>query len=143
MTTHRNERVAEQLLATLSRLIQSELRDPSVAHVVLTHVKLTRDLQLARVYFAVQDIPTIKNQDPAQKLAKFEEMKLLASKGLQRAEGFLRHEIAQRMDMRRVPKIEFFYDESLAYGRKIEDLLREIKTSYPPSINDEGEKKSD
>jgi ribosome-binding factor A len=137
MTTHRNERVAEQLLAALSRLVQSEVRDPALAQVVLTHVKLTRDLQLARVYFAVQDIPTIKGQDPAIKVAKLEELKQAAAKGLQRAEGFLRHEVAQRLSMRRVPKIEFFYDESLAYGRKIEDLLREIKTSYPPSVNEE------
>ena len=46
-------------------------------------------------------------------------------------------EVAKKLDLRRVPKLEFLYDEALAYGRKIEDLMREIKTSYPPSSEPE------
>ena len=126
-TNHRNERIADLLLATLSRLLISDIRDPSLTQVVLTRATMTRDLQLARVYYAFQvSARTHNTPDPK-----------LVAKGLQRAEGFLRHEVAKRLDLRRVPKLEFFYDEALAYGRKIEDLMREIKTSYPPSTQEE------
>jgi ribosome-binding factor A len=118
---HRNERVADLVLATLSRLLITEMRDPGLTQVVLTRATLTRDLQLARIYYTFQG-----KANPT-----------LAAKGLQRAEGFLRHEVAKRLDLRRVPKLEFLYDEALAYGRKIEDLMREIKTSYPPSSEPE------
>jgi ribosome-binding factor A len=118
---HRNERIADLLLATLGRLLISDVRDPALAQVVLTRVSLTRDLQLARIYYAFQGPADAK----------------LVIRGLKRAEGFLRHEISQRLELRRVPKLEFFYDEALAYGRKIEDLMREIKASYPPSSEPE------
>ena len=47
-------------------------------------------------------------------------------KALENAKGFLRSELASRVNMRKVPDLKFKYDESIAYGNRIEELLAKI-----------------
>jgi ribosome-binding factor A len=88
------------------------IKDPRVAAVTVTGVTVTRDLSSARVYFNV-----------ANETAERKE----AERGLKSAAPFIRRELGQLMRLRFVPQIRFEYDNSIAYGQKIESLLRQVQ----------------
>jgi ribosome-binding factor A len=48
-------------------------------------------------------------------------------KALKQASGFIRHEWRERVDIRHIPELEFVYDESIEYGKKIENIIEKIK----------------
>lgn len=112
MSSYRPERVAEQIHKEISRLLIDGIKDPRVAPVTITGVKLTRDLRLARIYFTVSD-------EPAERRA--------AETGLKSASAYIRRELGQAISMRFIPDLRFEYDASLSYGQKIDDLLRQVK----------------
>ena len=109
----RPDRVADQIRSELAMLLAREVHDPGVGFITLTKVKVSPDLQLARVYY------TSFGDARAQKES---------AKALQRAKPFLRRQVAQRVRLRRAPELEFFYDESIAQHDRIEQILQEIKT---------------
>ena len=45
---------------------------------------------------------------------------------LKTARGFIRHELRDRVDIRHIPELEFIYDESIEYGKKIEEIIDQI-----------------
>jgi ribosome-binding factor A len=96
----------------LSLLLLHEVRDPRLADVTVTALEVTPDLLIARVYFTV-----LGDQDEQQ----------AALQALEHARGFLRTELAARVELRFVPDLEFRPDESLAYAQRIEELLDEIR----------------
>lgn len=112
MTTRRQRRVAELIQEEISLLIQREVRDPRVGMVTVTHVDVSPDLRLARVYFSALD-------EEAQQQA------LLA---LEHAASFLRHELGNRIRLRFIPRLEFRVDHSVEYSIRIEELLAQIHT---------------
>ena len=112
MSSHRPERVGEQLHKEISRLLMHGIKDPRVAPVTVTGVTVTRDLSLARVYFNVSDEAAERKE---------------AERGLKSAAPFIRRELGNIMRLRFVPQIRFEYDSSIAYGQKIESLLRQVK----------------
>ncbi|MEZ4743547.1 MAG: 30S ribosome-binding factor RbfA [Bdellovibrionota bacterium] len=108
----RQERLAEQIRDILAVCFTGDnLRDPRVQGVTLTHVKLTGDLQLASIYFRVFDA----------------NVKSAAMDGLESCKGFLKKSLAKELDIRRVPELRFFYDESIETGSRIEELLSSIR----------------
>ncbi|HWQ08977.1 MAG TPA: 30S ribosome-binding factor RbfA [Holophaga sp.] len=107
----RPERLEDQVHFLISTLIQRELRDPDLGFVTLTAVRLTADRSLARVYYTV-----LGDEEQGAKTRK----------ALGRAAGFLRTHLAQRLKMRRVPELQFFPDQTLAEGNKIEALFDAI-----------------
>jgi ribosome-binding factor A len=112
MPTRRQRRVAELVHRELSLLLLHEVRDPRLADVTVTALEVTPDLLIARVYFTV-----LGDQDEQQ----------AALQALEHARGFLRTELAARVELRFVPDLEFRPDESLAYAQRIEELLDEIR----------------
>jgi ribosome-binding factor A len=112
VSSTRPERVAEAIREELSELIAREVHDPGVGFVTLTRVKVSPDLQVARVYY------TTMGDEHAQRET---------AKALKRAAPFLRRKLGQRIHLRRVPGIEFFYDESIARGDRIEQILQDLK----------------
>lgn len=114
MATRRQRRVAELIHRELSVLLMREVRDPRVANVTITEVRVTQDLLLARVYFSV--------------MGEAEEEKEAAA-GLNSACGFLRTQLADRVQLRFVPELIFELDTSAAYGRRIDELLDQIAES--------------
>jgi len=110
--SHRAERVADVIRRELGQLLERDVKDPRVGFVTVTRVDMTRDLRTARVAVTILG-------DDAQK------KKSLA--GLAAAHGFLRRGLAQRLDLRHTPDIEFYLDQSLASEQRIEELLRQIK----------------
>ncbi len=110
----RQARLADEMRDVLAAAFTGgQLSDPRVAGVTITAVKLSADLQLASVYFRVY------GESPEQAAPA-------AAAGLKSATGFLRRLLADAFDIRRVPNLRFFYDESIERGSKIEGLLARI-----------------
>ena len=84
--------------------------------VTITHVQVTRDLQLARVYYRV--------------LAEAQSRRDVA-RALRRAGGFLRHELGQRLQLRRVPDLTFLHDDTVEQQDRIARLFEEIRDDGP------------
>lgn len=109
----RAQRVGEQMKKELSDILMREVKDPRVEFVTVTGVDVTGDLQQATVYFTV--------------LGESEEEEEETLKALRQAKGFIRSEIGKRIQLRKTPDIEFDFDESIAYGNRIEKLINELK----------------
>src|SRR5262245_54577490 len=112
MASNRPDRVGEQIRLELSELIAREVHDPGVGFVTLTTVKVSPDLQLARVYY------TMLGDEKARRET---------AKALGRATPFLRRQLGQRLRLRRVPELQFFYDQSIAHQDRIEQILQDLK----------------
>jgi len=107
--------VGDLVRAELAVLIQREIRDPKVGFVTVTSVKLSPDLRHARVYVSVLE----------------EEREAEAIEALRRAGGFLRRELAGRLQLRNVPSLDFHADPTLRHGAHIEELLSRVPTGDP------------
>jgi ribosome-binding factor A len=114
MATRRQRRVSELIHRELSLLLMREVRDPRLADVTITEVRVTPDLLIARVYF------TVLGGDEQGKEA-------LAA--LEHASGFLRTQLASRVRLRFAPELVFEPDTSAAYGRRIDELLAQVSES--------------
>jgi len=104
VTSNRPERIGEAVRDEISLMLAREVHDPGIGFVTLTRVKVTPDLQIARVYY------TTLGDEKAQRET---------AKALRRAAPFLRRQLGQKIRLRRVPEIEFHYDESIAHARSI------------------------
>jgi ribosome-binding factor A len=130
VSANRPERVGEAIRHELSELLQRDVHDPGVGFITLTQVKVSPDLQLARVYYtSMGDEKALKE----------------TAKALGRATPFLRRQVAQRLRLRRAPELQFFYDQSIAHTDRIEQILQELKAEeaarppvdVPPPGNDD------
>ena len=104
----RHQRLASEVLRTLSELLRFETKDPRLQRVSLTAVDLSRDLSVARVYFSMLD-----PDEPADE----------ALAGLERATGFLRSRLGRSLQVRHVPELRFAHDDSAEHGAKISELI--------------------
>jgi ribosome-binding factor A len=111
LSSFRPERVGEQILKETSLLLLERIKDPRVATVTLTGVKVSRDISLARIYFTLSD--------PDDRKA--------AETGLKSAAPFIRRELSQIMRLRFMPEIRFQFDESVSKGQRIDELLRQVQ----------------
>ncbi len=109
--THRVERIQAQVREEVSQMLATEVRDPGVGLVTVTRAKVTGDLSLTRIYWTI-----IGDAAERKKTAK----------ALERATGFVRHLLAERLALRRVPEVKFIFDESVAAQSRIEEILQEI-----------------
>jgi ribosome-binding factor A len=104
----RSRRVAEQIQRVLAEAIRTGVRDPRVAGVVITEVRVARDLASAQVFYTRLDGPV---DDPA------------VAAGLASAGGFLRSRLAGVLATRTVPELRFRRDETMEYGRRLDALI--------------------
>ncbi len=112
MPTRRQQRVAEQIHRELSSLLMFEVHDPRLTGITVTGVDITPDLLLARVYFVVAGA----DDGGADALA-----------ALGRAKGYLRTQVAERIQLRFAPDLVFRVDSSAERGRRIDELLDALK----------------
>ncbi|MHA6258752.1 30S ribosome-binding factor RbfA [Sporosarcina sp. CAU 1771] len=108
----RVNRVAEQMKKELGEIISQKVKDPRIGFITVTDVEVTGDLQQATIYISVLGSEKEKED---------------TLKGLLKARGFIRAEIGQRIKLRLTPEIDFKFDESVAYGSRIESLLTQVK----------------
>ncbi len=114
--TRRTERIGEQLRGELSRLLRDEVSDPRIGMLTLTRVDVSPDLAQALVFWSLFDPRAAGREETLEKIGK----------GLESAASFLRRRVAQQLDLRRSPALEFRYDPSLELGADTLDLLREV-----------------
>lgn len=109
----RTDRIAEMMQRMLAQLIQQEIKDPRLPHLItISAVNVSRDLSHAKVYF------TALNADPKQTAAI-----------LNTAASYLRSSLARSMTLRTVPQLHFVYDESIEYGKRLSRLIDEVNVS--------------
>ena len=104
----RTRRVAEQMQRELAVLIQQEIKDPRIGMVTVSAVDVSRDLSVAKVYITVLD--------------EKHDIKITLSI-LNKAAGFLRHALGQRVKLRHVPSLSFIFDESISRGNELSSLI--------------------
>lgn len=107
---NRPQRVADLIQRELARLLQREAHDPRFAGVTITSVDVSPDLANANVYITVLDDAKIKGTLAA----------------LNHAAGFLRHHLADAVELRIIPKLNFIYDESIHRADRISKLINSI-----------------
>lgn len=107
----RSDRVGGQLQKVLSDILQKDISDPRLKTAIITEIKMTRDLKLARIYFTTS--------------GGGEKSKVLS--GLKSAKGYIKRKLAKQLPLRYMPDLEFYYDESYDYGSHIDRLLKELE----------------
>ena len=111
MPTRRQIQVAEEIQQIISVLLQREMKDPRIGFVTVTQVEVTQDLKYARIFVSVMGTPEEQRDT----------MAALAS-----GRGFMRRELASRMEIRAVPEIQFKLDRGIEYSDRINRLLNEL-----------------
>ena len=112
MAYNRSDRLSGALKKKISEIIQTQIRDPRIGFVTITDVQVSKDLRHVKVFFSV---------------IGSEKDKTSAIIGLQRATPFIRHMIAQEVELRFTPTIVFKFDETAEYAQHINELLEKIK----------------
>lgn len=112
MATKRMLQLAEQIREYIAlMLVRGEISDPRVRNITINSVKMSPDLQLAKVYFSVFG-ENIKRQE--------------VEKGLKQASAFIRRELAKSLLIRYTPAIVFYYDDSVEYSVKMNSLITKV-----------------
>lgn len=111
----RADRVGCVIKKELSELLLTKIQDPRLAIVTIMDVEVSDDLGLAKVYFSA---PPGSNYREA-----------LA--GFKSAYGFLRRELGARVELKYMPEIRFYYDDTYNRAAKLEQILDEIKKESP------------
>ena len=94
----------------VSMILEREVKDRGIEFVTVTAVKTTSDLSFSKIYVTVLN----------------DEKRNETMKALENASGFIRKTLADRIEVRHIPKLEFVYDESIEYGNRIEAKIKEI-----------------
>ena len=109
---HRPTRVGDQIREVVSELLtRGAVHDPGIGFITLTRVQVSSDLQMARVFYTSLGDPKTRTE---------------TAKALKRATPFFRRQIGDRMRLRRVPEVEFRFDEAIAHQDRIEQILRDL-----------------
>jgi ribosome-binding factor A len=103
----RSQRVADQIQRELAQLVLRELKDPRLGLVSIAGVKLSRDLAYAQVY-----VTSLSETDHDEII-----------KALNKAAGFLRHQLGKSMHLRVVPHLKFVYDDTVEKGISMSQLI--------------------
>jgi ribosome-binding factor A len=120
----RAERLADAIHKELANIIVKFCQDPRIEHVTITNVKLSKDLSIARIYFT-----DFINPDSVYTVDTVKIKATLAA--LQKANNFLRSQLANKMSLRKVPELSFFYDENVIHGIKMDQLFAQINSFVP------------
>lgn len=121
----RADRVAAEIQRILSEELLHRVRDPRVAHVTVTRVRVNDDLRLARVWFTLLEVG--------------EGDRTAAQQGLDSAMPYLRRTVAGELGLRHAPELVFAFDDDLASARRIDALLKGLRTPDAPTADPDGE----
>ena len=121
MANHRRGRINDEVLKEMAVILR-EVKDPRVkeAFISVTGAEVTPDLKYAKIFYS-------HLRGDAKDVAK----------GLKSSTGFIRHKLAERMNLRITPELTFIVDESIAHGAHIASLLSGL------TYSDDGEENTD
>lgn len=110
--SNRMEKVDEEFKREISKIIDQDLKNPNITGLIsVTKVKTSSDLKNAKIYISILNSKSKKN----------------TMQGLKNATGYIRTELAKRVNLRYTPELTFELDETLEYGTKIDNILKELK----------------
>ena len=115
MSSLRAEKIGDELKKEISLIINKETKDPRLQNINITTVKVSDDIGIATVFYTVIGESIIKDQSE------------INPKVLKKFSGMIRSKLSKTMQIRRVPVINFRFDESIEYSDNIESLLKNIK----------------
>ena len=121
MTSRRNARVAQAIRETVSTAILLELRDPRIQDVTVTRVEPSSDVRTAKIYVSIMG--DAKKQQ-------------LCLHGLRSARGFLQNKIADRMQTRNTPVLQFVLDEGVKQSIEAAKIIRSVLGDASVSADD-------
>ena len=117
-TNHRHERVGEEIAHEINAMLAGELKDPRLeVTVVASEVRVQPDMKHARVFISVRGSDKERSD---------------AIKALEHAAGFIRSELIERLQLRRLPELHFTLDDSEERVERIEHLLKDLKNKPTP-----------
>jgi ribosome-binding factor A len=128
MPSRRTEKAAEAIREVVSMAILTELSDPRVRDVTVTHVEVSPDLRHAKVHVSVM------GDEARQKLTL---------RGLQSAAGFLQAKIAERIEIRYTPKLSFMLDQGVKRSIAVAQILEQVLPKNTAASDDETEPSAD
>ena len=103
------DRLNNSFVEKISQIIHDEVKDYDVKMVTITDAKISNDLSYAKIYFTTLD-------NDREKVLK----------ALNKASSFIRTVLCEKVQIRKMPELTFIYDESIEYGKKIEDIIERI-----------------
>lgn len=110
-TNNRLGRIDEELKKEISNIINYELKNPKITGLIsVTKTKITPDLKYAKVYVSILNAKDVKE----------------TFSNLKKSSGYIKTEIAKRINLRITPELIFVLDDSMEYGAKIDKILKEI-----------------
>jgi len=105
----RSERVAQMVIRHLAVILRNEVKDPRVSALTITDVDVTKDLRQAKVFVTSMLDEDLDIRD--------------VMSALERANGYLRRQLASVIDMRHCPNLVFAYDNSISEGARMSALI--------------------
>jgi len=120
----RLKRISDRIKQILSIMLQTRVEDPRLAGIYITDVEVDRELDFASIY-----VSAIEGQSRAQE----------AIAALNHARGFLKFELAQEIDLRVIPKLRFFWDETPEKADRIDTLLAQLRGDLPEASIEDGD----
>ena len=105
----KGERVASDMQRELGNILLLDAKDEDFKHVTITACEVTNDLSFAKIYFTVLNDRRKETEE-----------------ALNNARGYIRKLLADRVEVRHTPELSFVFDESIEYGKKIEDIIEKI-----------------
>ncbi|MBP2623506.1 30S ribosome-binding factor RbfA [Streptococcus oricebi] len=113
MASHfRSDRVGMEVKREVNEILQKKVRDPRVQGVTITDVQMSGDLSLAKVYYTIMSDLASDNQK--------------AQEGLEKAKGTIKRELGRTLKIYKIPDLIFVKDQSIEYGNKIDQMLRDL-----------------
>ena len=104
-------RIDEEFKKEISSIISYDLKEPKVTGLVsVTRVKVTPDLKYAKIWVSILNAKNTQE----------------TLEGLKKSAGYIRSELAKRINLRFTPELSFVIDDSLEYGAKIDNILKDI-----------------
>lgn len=94
----------------ISKILQTEIKDPNIKFVTVTGCEITNDLSFAKVYVTVLD----------------DEKKNDIMKSLDKAKSYIRGQLSKRVEIRHTPELRFIFDKSIEYGNNIERIIHNL-----------------
>lgn len=103
------ERLNDTFIEKISEILHDDIKDKNVKFVTITEVRINNDLSVAKVFFT-----------------SLEEDRKKVLESLNKASGFIRSRLCEKIQLRKMPEIHFIYDESVEYGQRIDDIIERI-----------------
>ena len=128
MSSVKQKRLEGIIRKNISDIIQFEVKDADVGFVTITDVEVSNDHSYAKVYC------TFLGKDARAQAGL---------RALNRAKGFIRSALSQRLSIRRTPELTFLLDETEEHGRHIDDIIRQIHKDDEPEVAEETEETED